>query len=60
MEYISMIKNILEIYLRRLNEKQGSSINKQIRVGNLSPEAIDKLKKAGLIKSKDEYVRRIN
>jgi len=55
-----MIKNILEIYLRRLNEKQGSSINKQIRVGNLSPEAIDKLKKAGLIKSKDEYVRRIN
>jgi len=49
------MKNILESYLNYLNEKRGSSINKQIRSGNLSPESIEKLKKAGLIKPEEDY-----
>jgi hypothetical protein len=56
-----MKNNLIEIYLNFLNqsyyiyETSGSSIARQIRSGNLSPEAIEKLKKAGLIKPEEEY-----
>lgn len=52
------MKNILETYLLFL-EKRGSSIHKQIRSGNLSDVSIEKLKKAGLIKPEEDYIKGI-